>query len=71
MQKYLKAHEGWQLEQVGLPAKATGRLPFDVVACYTNLLVACAMVKLSDFPGEWHGELPIRQHQEGPGHPCD
>ena len=59
MQKYLKAHEGWQLEQVGLPVKVTGHLPFDVVTCHTNLLVTCTIVKLSDFPGEWHGELPI------------
>ena len=68
--KVFEGTRGWQLEQVGLPAKVTGCLPLNMVACHINLLVACTMVKLSDFPGEWHGELPIHQHQEGHGCPC-
>ena len=54
VQKYLKSHGGWQLEQVGVTDGSDGslvincgRLPLIVVTCHIKLVVTCTSVDLS------------------------
>ena len=69
VQKYLKDHGGWQLEQVSYRPKR-------LVACHSlwslailNLLVACRYICISCCMsvGKRCQKLHVRQHQEGAG----
>ena len=64
VQRYLKSHGGWQLEQVGVTGKSVwslvinvGRLPYQIIG---HLYIS----RISHISGERHGQLPLCKHEE-------
>ena len=57
VQKYLREHGGWQLEQVSYRSKRSWSLVIDSHVMRWSLVFTLALSHLFIFSGQWHGEL--------------